>query len=44
MCCVLLPGGHVNPIISISFALSGHQHAILSGLYVIAQVHCVSFV
>lgn len=33
-----LSGGHLNPIISIAFALSGHQHAALTGLYVIAQV------
>lgn len=26
-----LSGGHLNPLISIAFALSGHQHAALSG-------------
>jgi glycerol uptake facilitator-like aquaporin len=33
-----LSGGHLNPLISIAFALSGHQHAAQSGLYIIAQI------
>lgn len=36
-----LSGGHLNPLISISFALSGHQHAALSGAQCAAKLtHC----
>lgn len=33
-----ISGGHLNPIVSIALALSGHLHGALAGMYVIAQI------
>ena len=37
-----LSGGHLNPLISIAFALSGHQHAAQSGDLHLHEETCVS--
>jgi len=37
-----LSGGQLNPVVTLAQALSGHTHFVTAGLYITAQVKCLS--